>query len=131
MSLDLFPPQTIAVVGLSDNPDKPSYQVAKLLLENNYKIVPVNPTISKVLEQKTYPSIESIPRDIKIDIVDIFRKPIDVPSVVNDVIRSGRKPLIWMQEGIISHEAKTLAESHGLVVVMNLCLMKYLQKNLF
>lgn len=114
----------VAVVGLSDKPERPSYQVAQYLMEQGYTIIPVNPNIQEVLGQKSYPSISAIPTNVSIDIVDIFRKSEDVPAIVQEVIDSGRHTAIWMQEGVSSPAAKTLAESHGLPVVMNMCMMK-------
>ncbi len=120
----LTPKQTIAIVGLSDKPERPSYQVAEYLLERGYIIIPVNPLITEVFGLKTYPSISAIPQRIHIDIVDIFRKSEEVSGIVAEIIANGRKPAIWMQEGITSFEAKKLAESNGMSVVMDMCIMK-------
>jgi uncharacterized protein len=117
-------PKSVAVVGLSDNPYRPSYEVAEYLLEHGFTVIPVNPTITEVLGLTSYPSVSAIPKDIHIDIVDIFRRPESVPDVVHDVIRSGRRPTIWMQEGVVSEEARQLAQDHGMEVLMDLCLMK-------
>ena len=114
----------IAVVGLSDKPERPSYQVAKYLHEQGLTIIPINPMISDFMGIKAYPSIAAVPKEIKIEIVDIFRKSEEVKGIVQEVIDSGRQPIIWMQEGVISPEAKSLAEAQGMKVVMDKCIMK-------
>jgi hypothetical protein len=120
----LTPPKTIAVIGLSDKPARPSYQVAEYLQNQGFKIIPVNPTVDKVLGEKSYPSITDIPDDIKIDIVDIFRKPEAVPEIIEEIVSLGIKPFIWMQEGVISPEGQSLAQQNGMSVVMNFCIKK-------
>lgn len=125
----LTPPKTIAVVGLSDKPDRPSFLVAKYLLDQGFTIIPVNPTIPSVFGTPSYPSISAIPQSIHIDIVDIFRKSSEVPGIIEEIIATKRTPLIWMQEGVVSIEGKTLAEKHGMEVIMNACMMKYQSKN--
>jgi len=124
----LTPPKNIAVIGLSDKPDRPSYSVANYLISQGFNIIPVNPTLKEVLGQKSYPSLSAIPKDIKIDIVDIFRNSEAVPAIVQEVIDLGIKPFIWMQEGVVSQEAKEKAELFGLNVSMNLCIKKEHQK---
>lgn len=128
MTINLDLPKTIVIVGLSDKPDRPSYQVANYLLKQGHSILPVNPTLTQVLGAKSYPSISSIPPETKIDIVDIFRKSAEVFSIVKEVIKTGKKPLIWMPEGVISEEAKALAEVNGMEVIMNACIVKVHQK---
>ncbi len=121
-------PKTIAVVGLSDNPERPSYKVASYLIGQGFEVIPVNPKISKVFEKKSYPNILAIPLDINIDIVDIFRKSEEVEPIIREVIDSGRKPVIWMQEGIKNQEAKRIAEENGMETVMDTCILKMHQK---
>lgn len=121
--------KTVAIVGLSNKPDKPSYEVGFYLKEKGYNIIPVNPTINEVFGLRSYATILDIPDSINIDIVDIFRKPEQVIPIINDVIKSKRKPIIWMQEGVGSPEAKELAEKNGLEVVMNMCMMKVHKSN--
>lgn len=116
--------KTVAIVGLSDKTDRPSYEVGLYLKNHGYTIIPVNPKITTVFGLEAYPSILAIPKAIKIDIVDIFRQPDQVISVIKEVIMSGQKPVIWMQEGVGSPEAKTFAEKNGLEVVMDMCMMK-------
>ena len=120
--------KTIAIVGLSDKTDRPSFKVAKYFLDLGYKIIPVNPNIENWLGIKAYVDIKSIPKEIEIDIVDIFRKSEEVLGIVKEVIETNRKPIIWMQEEIINEEAKKLAEKNGMEVTMGLCLMKEHQK---
>jgi len=110
---------TVASVGLSSNPQKESYGVALYLKEQGYKIIPVNPTASEILGEKVYASLSDIPE--KVDVVQVFRKPEDVPPVVEEAIKIGAK-VIWMQEGIVNYEAARKAEDAGLQVVMDACM---------
>jgi predicted CoA-binding protein len=116
--------KTVAIVGLSDKPDKPSYEVGLYLKSHGYNIIPVNPNVTSVFGLESYPSILAIPKAIKIDVVDIFRQPDQVIPIIKEVITSGQRPVIWMQEGVGSPEAKTFAEKNGLEVAMNMCMMK-------
>lgn len=120
--------KVIAVVGLSDKEDRPSFQVARYLINEGFKIIPVNPTIENVLGLKSYPNLSSIPAEIKIDIVDVFRKSEDVLPVIQEVISLGQKPVIWLQEGISNPEAENLAKENGLEVIGGICLMKAHQR---
>lgn len=120
----LTPPKTIAVVGLSDKPERPSYQVAKYLQEQGFKIIPVNPTIEEVLGEKSYSNIKDIPDKEEIDVVDIFRKSEAVPTIIKEIIGLNIKPMIWMQEGVISPEGQSLAQQNGMSVIMNFCMKK-------
>lgn len=115
--------KTIAVVGLSSNPEKDSYHVAEYLIKQGYEVIPVNPNAEEILGKKCYPSLLTIPEEIKIDIVDIFRKPEDVPPVVEDAIKIGARA-VWMQEGIVNNQAGKKAKEKGLSVVMGKCIMK-------
>lgn len=124
----LKPGKTIAIVGLSNDPTKASYMVALYLIDQGFKIIPVNPTISEVLGLKSYSDISSIPEDISIDIVDVFRRGEFIVSIVDDIIKSGRRPLVWLQEGIENFEAKKLADDNNLEMIQNLCIMKVHQK---
>ena len=112
--------KTIAVVGLSDNPEKTSNHVARYLQEQGYKVIPVNPTIQAALGEKAYPRLQDIPG--KVDIVDVFRRSEDVPPVVDDAIAVGAKCL-WMQLGIVNEKAAKKAEAAGMSVVMDHCIM--------
>lgn len=108
----------IAVVGMSAKPDRPSYRVADYLLKQGYAVIPVNPGLSEVLGQKCYPDLASVP--VKIDIVDVFRKPGDVLPIAREAIRIGAKCL-WLQLGVINDEAADLAAAAGLDVVVDRC----------
>ena len=110
--------QTVAVVGLSSNPMRPSNQVASYLKAAGYRIMPVNPNEREVFGERSYPRLEDVP--VKIDIVDIFRKPEDVPPAVDGAIRIGAR-VVWMQLGIEHAEAAEKARQAGLVVVMDAC----------
>ena len=126
--MDLNSVKTIAIVGLSNNPDRPSYQVAQYLINQGYKIIPINPNISEVFSQKSYPCLDSIPENINIDIIDVFRKSEEVVSVIQEIIDSGRKSIVWLQEGIDNEKAVNLAKNHGLEVSSGICLMKFHQQ---
>ena len=108
--------KTIAVVGMSPNPERPSHYVAKYMEEQGYRIIPVNPTVDEVLGHKSYPDLKSIPHPI--DMVDIFRRSELVPLVVDEAIEIGAK-FIWMQDGVINDAAAEKARSAGLSVVMD------------
>jgi len=111
--------RTIASVGLSSNPEKESYGIASYLQQQGYRIIPVNPTATEILGEKAYPDLPSVPK--KIDVVQIFRRPEDVPLIVDDAIKAGVK-VIWMQEGIVHEEAAQKARAAGLQVVMDACM---------
>ena len=113
--------KTIAVVGLSAKPDRPSHGVAKFLKSFGYKIIPVTPTYDEVLGEKAYPSLLDVPQDQGVEIVDIFRRPHQVPEIVDQAIQIGAK-VIWMQLGIVNNDAAAKARAHGLQVVMNKCM---------
>src|SRR5215208_5050668 len=115
----LSAPKTIASVGLSSNQEKDSYWVVSYLMEQGYRVIPVNPTATEILGEESYPNLSAIPEQI--DIVQIFRKPEDVPPVVDEAIKIGAKT-IWMQEGIRHDEAAQKAREAGLDVVMDACM---------
>jgi len=117
--------RTIAVVGLSPKPDRPSYVVARYLQAQGYRIIPVNPNTQEILGEKAYPTLLSIPE--KVDIVDIFRRPEEVPPVVEEAISTGAR-VVWMQEGIVNEAAAQRAKEAGLKVVMDRCLKKEHQR---
>jgi len=110
---------TIAVVGLSANWYRPSYFAAKYLQDHGYRIIPVNPAYEEVLGEKCYPTLLDIPDNV--DVVDIFRKPEDVPPIVENAIKIGAK-VVWMQLGIVNEEAAKRAREAGLEVIMNRCM---------
>ncbi|MBE3587674.1 MAG: CoA-binding protein [Thermoanaerobacteraceae bacterium] len=111
----------IAVVGLSNKPERDSYRVAAYLKEQGYEIIPVNPTIQEVLGEKAYPDLSSIPHPV--DIVDVFRRPSEVPEIIEAARQLNPQPVIWLQLGVIHQEAAEQARSRGLTVVMDRCLM--------
>jgi uncharacterized protein len=114
--------KNIAVVGMSTNEEKAGHFVPKYLIQHGYNVIPVNPTVPEVLGRKSYSTVSDIPD--RVDIVDIFRKSEDVPSVVDDAIhREDKIRVIWMQEGIYNDEAEKKAKENGLDVVFNRCMM--------
>jgi predicted CoA-binding protein len=113
--------RTIAVVGLSDNPERESHHVAEYMMKQGYKIIPVNPVYPEVLRQVSYPSLSAIPKEEVIDIVDVFRRPEEVPAIVEEAIAVGARAL-WLQAGIVHNGAAQKAAAAGLKVVQNLCL---------
>jgi len=119
--------KTVAVVGISPKEDRPSYTVASYLKSKGYTIIPVRPDGETLLGEKVYHDLQEIPQKVKIDIVDIFRKPEDVPPIVEGAIRCGAK-VVWMQEGISHPEAGSRAEQAGLRVVMDRCIKKEHQR---
>jgi predicted CoA-binding protein len=110
--------KTIAVVGLSPKPQRPSHQVARYLMEAGYTIIPVNPGQDTILGLPCYPDLRAIPTPV--DMVDIFRRPQAVLPIVEDAIAIGAR-FIWMQEGIVNKEAAAKAEAAGLTVIMDRC----------
>jgi len=119
--------KTIAVVGISPKEDRPSYIVASYLKSKGYRVIPVRPDGEVILGEKVYHSLAEIPKEIGVEIVDIFRRPEDVPPVVEEAIQQ-RAKVVWMQEGVIHKEAGAKAEKAGLKVVMDRCMKKDHQK---
>lgn len=117
--------RTVASVGLSSNPQKESNEVGQYLKDHGYRVIPVNPAATEILGEKSYPSLADVPE--KVDVVQIFRKPEDVPPVVEEAIRIGAQ-VIWMQEGIVNEEAAQRAREAGLMVVMDACMKKTHQR---
>lgn len=121
--------KTIAVVGLSKEPEKDSHKVSAYLQQHGYRIIPVNPFADEVLGEKSYKSLLDIPVEIQrtLDIVDVFRRSEDVPPIVEQAVRLkgkvGRPFVVWMQLGIVNEQAAEAARRAGLIVVMDKCLM--------
>jgi predicted CoA-binding protein len=113
-------PRTIAVIGLSAVPSKPSHYVSEYMQQHGYKIYPINPSIESVLGEKSSPSLADLP--IKPDIVNVFRLPKFIPAIVDEMLHLGL-PNLWVQLGIINLEAATRAEAGGIHVVMDRCIM--------
>lgn len=111
--------KAIAVVGLSSNPARPSYEVTKYMQSVGYKIIPVNPNETEVLGEKSFARLEDVPGNV--EIVDVFRRAEDVPPVVESAIRVGAK-VVWMQLGIENAEAAERARAAGLIVVEDACI---------
>jgi uncharacterized protein len=109
----------IAMVGASDNPDRPSYRVFKYMVEVGFNVIPVNPNTAQVLGIKTYPDLRSVPGTI--EIVDIFRRSEDVMPIVDEAIKVGAK-VIWMQQGIINEQAAEKAKTADIIVIMDRCI---------
>jgi uncharacterized protein len=113
--------KTIAVVGLSSNPMRPSHGVSAYMQSHGYRIIPVNPRIKECLGEKAYSSLLDVPE--KIDIVDIFRRPEFVEEIVDQAIQL-KVPAIWMQEDVIHEQAAEKAREAGIFVVMDRCILK-------
>ena len=113
--------KTIAVVGLSDSPLRPSHGVSAYLQAQGYRIIPVNPQIAEALGEKSYPSLVDIPE--KIDVVDVFRRPEFVDEIVEQAIQL-KIPAMWLQEGVINERAAEKARKAGMFVVMDHCILK-------
>jgi uncharacterized protein len=108
--------KTIAVVGLSPNPERISHTVSKYLQRHGYRIIPINPMAEEVLGERSYPDLLSVPEPV--DIVDVFRRPVEVMPVTEEAITIGA-PVIWFQDGVINEEAASKAREAGLTVVMD------------
>jgi predicted CoA-binding protein len=117
--------KTIAVVGLSDNPMRPSHGVSAYMQAAGYRIIPVNPQIAEALGEKSYPSLLEIPLEVakKIDLVDVFRRPEFVDEIVEQTMQL-KIPAIWLQEGVVNERAAEKARKAGMLVVMNRCVLK-------
>ena len=121
--------KTIAVVGLSKEPEKDSHRVSAYMKQHDYRIIPINPFADEVLGEKSYKSLLDIPVQIQktIEIVDVFRPANDVPPIVDQVIQLkalyGRPFVVWMQIGIVNEQAAEVARKVGLIVIMDKCIM--------
>jgi hypothetical protein len=113
--------RTIAVVGLSSDPYRPSHGVAAYMQKKGFRVIPVNPNETEVLGEKSYPKLSDVPQ--KIDLVDIFRRSDEAGKAVDEAVEIGAKA-VWLQEGVIDFEAAQRAENAGLLVVMDLCWLK-------
>ena len=113
--------KTIAVVGMSPRPDRPSHYVAKYLMERGYEIIPVNPAADEILGMKCYPDLKSVPK--RVDLADIFRRSSEVPPIVDAALEAGVR-FIWMQDGVRHEAAAAKARSRGVSVIMDNCMMR-------
>lgn len=111
--------KTIAVVGLSANSDRTSHQIAKIMQENGYRIIPVNPTLDEVLGEKAYPSLTDIPD--KIDIINVFRRPEYLPAIAKAAALTDCR-VFWAQQGIVNEEAYDYLKERDFTVIMDLCI---------
>jgi uncharacterized protein len=112
--------KNIAVVGMSNTEEKPAHLVPKYLIQNGYNVIPVNPTTTEVLGRKSYSKVSDVPGQV--DIVDVFRRSEEVPSVIDDVMNKKGVKVIWMQLGIYNQEAEKKAKENGMDVVYNRCM---------
>ncbi len=115
--------RTIAVVGLSSKPNRPSLEVAEYLQRKGYRIIPVNPMEAEVLGERAYPTLLDIPADTPVDVVDVFRRAAETPPVARDAVAIGAK-VLWLQDGIVNQEAYAIAADAGLDVIMGVCIMR-------
>ena len=109
---------TVAVIGLSPDPSRPSHRVAAYLQEQGYRVVPVNPAETEILGERCYPSLVAIP--FPVELVDAFRRSVYVPAVVEEAIATGARA-VWLQLGVVHPDAAERAAAHGLDVVMDRC----------
>lgn len=117
----IFNMKTIAVVGMSPKPERPSHFVALYLRDQGYTIIPVNPGQKEIAGEVCYPSLRDIP--VEVDVVDVFRSPEFVGPIADATVEIGAKAL-WLQDGVINEEAAQIAEDSGLLVIMNDCMMR-------
>jgi uncharacterized protein len=118
---------TIAVVGLSSKPDRPSNGVAAYLQDRGHRIVPVNPNETEVLGERAYPSLRDIPDNIHVDVVDVFRRAEATPEVARDAVAIGAR-VLWLQTGIVNEDAHRIASDAGLEVIMGVCIRSTIER---
>jgi hypothetical protein len=121
----IFIMKTVAVVGMSPKPERPSHYVSMYLKEQGYNIIPVNPGHKEIAGMTSYPSLLDIP--VKVDVVDVFRRPEHTVPISEAAVEIGAKAL-WLQDGVINDDAAKLAEDAGLLVVMNDCMLRRYSK---
>lgn len=119
--------RTVAVVGLSSKPSRPSHEVARHLLQHGYRVVPVNPAETEVLGQRAFPTLLDIPTDVQVDVVDVFRRAEETPEVARQAVAIGAK-VLWLQEGIVNEEAYRIADEAGLDVIMGVCIRQVYER---
>lgn len=115
--------RTIAVVGLSSKPGRPSLEVASYLQDRGFRIVPVNPRETEVLGEAAYATLRDIPVDLPIDVVDVFRPAEHTPEIARDAVAIGAK-VLWLQAGIVNDDARRIAEQAGVAVIMGVCIRR-------
>lgn len=111
----------VAVVGLSSKPGRDSLRIARYLQRKGYRIIPVNPNETEVLGEPAYPSLLDVPKNVRIDVVDVFRKAADTPPIAEQAVKAGAK-VLWLQDGIVNEETRRIAEDAGLTVIMGVCI---------
>jgi predicted CoA-binding protein len=111
----------IAVIGISDRPERASHYVSRYLLDQGYAVIPVNPSLRRVHDLACHPSLRAVPEPV--EVVDVFRRSEEVPPIVEDAIAIGAKA-VWMQDGVIHEAAAARARAAGLLVVMNRCMLR-------
>lgn len=117
--------KTVAVIGMSKNPDKDAYRIPHYLIEHGFNVIPVNPTADEIQGRKSYKKLSEVPD--KIDIVDVFRPSEDIPNYVEEVIRTKPK-VFWEQLGIHNPEAEEKIAAAGIKVIYDRCIMRELEK---
>jgi hypothetical protein len=115
--------RTIAIVGLSSKPDRDSHEIAGYLQSKGYRIVPVNPRETEVLGERASATLDDVPPDVVVDVVDVFRRAEDTPPIAEAAVRRGAK-VLWLQDGIVNEDARRIAEAAGLTVVMGVCIRR-------
>lgn len=115
--------RVVAVVGLSPNPDRPSHGVAGYLQREGFTIVPIHPKAEEILGQKAYPDLASVPAEVGVEVVEVFRKPEFAVQHAREAVDIGAK-VLWMQDGVVSDEAAKLAADAGLTVIMDRCMAR-------
>lgn len=111
--------RTIAVVGLSANPLRDSYEIAEYLQSKGYRIIPVNPNETEILGEVCYPTLLEVPEDV--DVVDVFRRAKHTPEIAEQAVAIGAK-VLWLQDGIVDDDARRIAEDAGMSVIMGVCI---------
>lgn len=115
--------ETIAVVGLSSKPERYSHEVASFLQDRGYRIVPVNPREMEVLGEPAYASLLEVPEEVRIDVVNVFRRSEETPAIAEQAVARGAT-VLWLQDGIVNEEARRIAEGAGLTVIMGVCIKR-------
>jgi predicted CoA-binding protein len=114
--------ETVAVVGCSPDPDRPSHSIARYLLEQGYRVVPVNPWHREILGLRCYPSLTEIPASVRVDIVDVFRRSEALPALAEEAIARG-VPFVFMQQGVVDEAVARSLEACGIEVAMDRCIL--------
>jgi len=115
--------RTIAIVGLSSKPHRDSNEVGRYLQAKGYRIVPINPKEDEVLGERAYPTLDDVPGDVHVDVVDVFRRAQDTPPIAEAAVRRVAK-VLWLQDGIVNEDARRIAEDAGLTVIMGVCIRR-------